>query len=83
MINLNSKRGSARVASAVIKELGVEVIREESKGSPDDKPISPGAVTFYKKNGFPIFFEKYLRSKYKKLSAWNIDKAENEGDVNG
>lgn len=83
MINLNSKRGSARVASAVIKELGVEVIREESKGSPDDKPISPGAVTFYKKNGFPIFFEKYLRLKYKKLGAWTLNIADNVGVKNG
>lgn len=73
MNTLNSRRGSPKVAEAVINELGTKLIMEESKLSPDDKAITAGAITYYKKNGFPIFFEKYLRVKYSKLSAWKIE----------
>lgn len=79
-MKLNSKRGNPQIAEAVIEELGVTVIQEETKLCSDDKPITNGAITNYKKYGFPIFFEKYLRMKYKKLSAWTL---KNVGDVNG
>lgn len=82
-MKLNSKRGNPQIAEAVIEELGVAIIQEETKLCPSDKPVSNGAITNYKKYGFPIFFEKYLRMKYKKLSAWTLNITDNVGDVNG
>lgn len=82
-MKLNSKRGNPQTAKAVIEELGVAVIQEETKLCPGDKPITNGAITNYKQCGFPIFFEKYLRMKYKKLSAWTLNIADNIGVKNG
>ena len=72
MKTINSKRGRPEVAQAVIEALGVEGLMRESQLSADDKPISAATVTFYKQNGLPIFFEKFLRLRYPNLKAWEI-----------
>lgn len=52
------------IAKAIIKELTPKKIMDEAN-------VSKSTVSSWKKNGMPLYFQKYLRARYPELQVWS------------